>query len=239
MYCKCTTPWVCYFIESLLPLSIFMNVYLDESGDLGFNFTNPYRNGGSSRYLTLCFAIVPSNLGSKLKRCVVKTYKKFKFPANTEIKGSQLTEVQKLYFISSVGNLINNNPTIKLGHITVFKQRVISHIASDSNKLYNYMINLSVLPIVKDEPIINLIRDERSVKVKSGNSLAEYLQTQLYFHLRSSSRLVDVPTNSTKCKHMIFIDWISNCIFRHFEDNESTVYNALVPFLSIDKRLYF
>lgn len=28
-------------------------IYLDESGDLGFNFSAPFRTGGSSRFLTI------------------------------------------------------------------------------------------------------------------------------------------------------------------------------------------
>lgn len=35
-------------------------IYLDESGDTGWKFELPYRNGGSSRYLTIAALIAPS-----------------------------------------------------------------------------------------------------------------------------------------------------------------------------------
>ncbi|AZB91680.1 hypothetical protein DKE41_019025 (plasmid) [Acinetobacter pittii] len=35
-------------------------IYLDESGDLGWNFNHPYRQGGSSRFLTIACVITPS-----------------------------------------------------------------------------------------------------------------------------------------------------------------------------------
>jgi len=35
-----------------------MHVFLDESGDLGWNFEHPFRMGGSSRFLTLAFLVV-------------------------------------------------------------------------------------------------------------------------------------------------------------------------------------
>jgi len=36
-----------------------MNVYVDESGDLGWEFAQPFRQGGSSRYLTIASLLVP------------------------------------------------------------------------------------------------------------------------------------------------------------------------------------
>lgn len=37
-----------------------MNVYLDESGDLGWVLDKPYRNGGSSRFMTIAFVACPA-----------------------------------------------------------------------------------------------------------------------------------------------------------------------------------
>ncbi|HUX56068.1 MAG TPA: hypothetical protein VMV77_03790 [Bacteroidales bacterium] len=216
-----------------------MNVYLDESGDLGFNFTAPFRRGGSSRFMTLGFTIAPEPIKSKLRRCVVKTYNKFNLNPSDEVKGSLLTQNQKLFFISQAGTLLAAHPEIKLGCITVYKQRVQPHIINDSNKLYNYMLNLGLLPLIVGETTVNLIRDERSVKVKSGNSLADYLQTQIYFPFASACKLRDYPTDSSKCKNLIFVDWICSCIFNHYEDGEYNIFNRLSPFLSIDKHLYF
>lgn len=52
-----------------------MNLYIDESGDLGFTFDKPYRIGGSSRYLTIAFLLVPKELSHLPKRVVKKLYK--------------------------------------------------------------------------------------------------------------------------------------------------------------------
>jgi hypothetical protein len=50
-----------------------MNLYLDESGDLGWKFDKPYRDGGSSRYLTIATLIIPQNL-SHLPKRIIKSY---------------------------------------------------------------------------------------------------------------------------------------------------------------------
>ena len=39
-----------------------MNLYLDESGDLGFTFDKPNRYGGSSRHLTIAILLTPKEL---------------------------------------------------------------------------------------------------------------------------------------------------------------------------------
>jgi len=63
-----------------------MIIYLDESGDLGWKFTAPYRNGGSSRHLTIAsLAVSPPNK-HRPKRLVKKLYTKFNWPTNIEKK---------------------------------------------------------------------------------------------------------------------------------------------------------
>jgi len=61
-------------------------IYLDESGDLGWNFTAPFRNGGSSRYLTIAAVCVPSAKIALPKRAVRKLYNKFGWPTGLEKK---------------------------------------------------------------------------------------------------------------------------------------------------------
>jgi len=55
----------------------------------------------------------------------------------------------------------------------------------DGNKLYNYMLKCSLLDKMKIhlQGDINLIRDNKNVKVKSGNSLGDYLEITLWFDL--------------------------------------------------------
>jgi len=57
-------------------------IYLDESGDLGWNFSAPFRNGGSSRFLTIAALCVPTPKKHLPKRVVKKLYQKFGWPTN-------------------------------------------------------------------------------------------------------------------------------------------------------------
>jgi hypothetical protein len=74
-----------------------INLYLDESGDLGLTFDKPYRYGGSSRHLTIAFLLVPKELSHLPKRIVKKLYQRKKQPTSKELKGSEITSKDSLF----------------------------------------------------------------------------------------------------------------------------------------------
>lgn len=152
-----------------------MIVYLDESGDLGWNFSKPYREGGSSQYLTIAFLITPPNKAKFPKRIMRSMYK-LRNPPPKELKGKNLTYDERLIFVNKTIGMLNRHPEIQLLAITVRKQNVQQHIRQDPNKLYNFMINLSLLERIENEPVVTFIPDPRTIKVESGNSLIDYLQ---------------------------------------------------------------
>lgn len=215
-----------------------MNVYLDESGDLGWALDKPYRHGGSSRFMTIAFVACPKKKKYLLRRIVVDVYKRTKTDPKIELKGSSLSIEDKCYFAEKVSKLVSMNPDIHIGAITVNKSKVQQHIRKDGNKLYNYMIRLSVLPSIKNELIVNLIRDNKTIKVQSGNSLIDYLQTTLWFDMNCSTRIIDFPSDSKQVKNLIFIDWMNNLIWGKYEDNNDKPFNILRNVITSDK-LFF
>ncbi len=235
MCCKHTSFRVCLF---LFPESMAANVYLDESGDLGWILDKPYRHGGSSRYLTIAFVVCPSEKKHLLQRIVADVYRKVKHNPKKELKGSSLSVSDKCFFAEKVRKLVSMNPDIVVGAITVNKSKVQLHIRQDGNKLYNYMIRLAVLPIVKGEPVVNLIRDNKTIKVKSGHSLIDYLQTTMWFELSSHTRIVDIPSDSKQVKNLIFIDWMNNLIWGRYEDNNTAPYDIIKNVIT-SKKLFF
>ncbi|MBR1519681.1 MAG: DUF3800 domain-containing protein [Bacteroidaceae bacterium] len=214
------------------------NIYLDESGDLGWMLNKPYRHGGSSRYMTIAYVVCPPEKKHLLKRIVRKVYTKTKTDPKIELKGSALRVEDKKFFATLVTKLVSMNPDIKIGSITVNKNKVAQHIREDSNKLYNYMIKLAILDTIRNEPLVNLIRDNKTVKVKSGNSLIDYLQTTLWFDMNSKTRVVDIPSDSKKVQNLIFIDWMNNLIWGNYEDRNSEPYQILKSVID-SKKLFF
>ncbi len=215
-----------------------MHVYLDESGDTGWTFTSPYGNGGSSRYLTIGYLIVPEDKRHLPKRLVKKIYEKFHFRPGTEIKATALTIPQKEFICSKVIEMLERNEDFKIGAITVKKELVGSHIRKESNTLYNYLIGKSVLGNISKLPKVMLYRDERTVSVASGNSCIDYLRTTLWFEHESETDLIDRPTASHTNLNVMLVDWITNIVWSHYERNIDAPFLVLSPGL-LNQTLFF
>lgn len=212
--------------------------YLDESGDLGFKFTAPYRNGGSSRHLTIAFFICPIEKRKLLKRIVVKTYNKYKFSPSVEIKGSSLSTIMKEDVATKVVGLLNRNPDISIHSITVNKENTPLIARNDANLLYYYMLRLALINSIDTYPSVELIRDNRTVKTQANYSLIDYLRTTLVFEHSSSTILHDKPSDSKQFKNLMLADWMNNIIFGHYEDGNSSPFNILAGKLR-NQTLYF
>lgn len=216
-----------------------MIIYLDESGDLGWKFDAPYRRGGSSRHLTIASLVTSPGKKHLPKRLIKKLYTKFNWPTNIEKKWADMTLVERVCFAQKANELRAKHPNdIRYISITVNKQNVQPHIRTDANKLYNYMIGLSLLDEMRNHSNIIFIPDPRSIKVESGNSLHDYLQTKLWFELNTKTLLETKPCDSATCRNVQFSDMLSGIVQGHFEDGNSRPWAELRTNISY-KTLFF
>ena len=100
------------------------------------------------------------------------------------------------------------------------------------------MIGLSLLNAMKGFDEVEFIPDARSVKVKSGNSLHDYLQTKLWFDKGAKTKLSTCPMDSDQCVNIQFADMLSGAVQGYFEDQKHQPYNCLRHILRL-KTLYF
>jgi len=213
-------------------------VYQDESGDLGWRFDQPNRHGGSSRYLTIAFVVVPAAKKQQLWRLVKRIYAKYKLNPQVEKKGSSYSEEHAAYIAGRMVDLLNKHEDIKLCAITIRKEHVIEHIRAEENIIYNYALVLKIPPVIQHLAEVTIIPDKRTIKVKSGNSCAEYLRTKLWLEMNSQTQVDYLPTESANSPHLWFIDWVANFVWRHYEDGRSSAYWRLKPKLD-ETRLFF
>jgi hypothetical protein len=209
-------------------------IYLDESGDLGWNFTAPFRCGGSSRYLTIAALCVPAEKKHLPKRVIKRLYTTFGWPSHIEKKWSMMNRNERAAFASTCHTFCSAHADIHLHAITVKKENVQPHIRTDANKLYNYMIRLSLLSRMRRHPEVLMIPDPRSIKVESGNSLPDYIQTLLWFHVHCIA------------PHNISANWIPKLLSLSVgcmrttvvEDGNYNYLSVIAPCLA-HSRLYF
>lgn len=214
------------------------HVYLDESGDLGWKFKLPYRQGGSSRYLTIGYLINPITHCNIPKRLVKDFYNQFGFSPKNEVKASDLKSHHKEFICKETVRMLKKYPDFILGAITVRKEGVDAEFRNDGNTLYNYMMGESLLDYIDSHETCKITRDNRSVKVLSGSSCIDYLQTLTFFHRMRKTILKDNPTHSHTDDGIIFIDWITNIVWSKYEDSYPAWCNALGMHLQ-EKQLFF
>ncbi len=216
-----------------------MNVYIDESGDLGFAHDKPFPGGGSSRFLTISFLLIPKNILHYPQRIIRDIYIQRKRSPKNELKGCDLKPDAKLLFINKVVYLLKEFTDIKIFSITVNKANVEDHIRKDPNKLYNYMIGLILIDFIKDYALVTLIPDKRSIRVSSGNSLSDYLQIKLWFDVKSKTKINDRPRESYGELNLQFIDFITHIIWAKYEFNENNdAYKTLSAYI-LQRHLFF
>ena len=137
-----------------------------------------------------------------------------------------------------MNGLLVAEPGIKIDCIVANKENVQPHIRADPNKLYNFMCKLVMIDHVKHVPQFVFVPDKRSVKLESGNSLSDYLQTVLWFECGASTVIINHPQESHKNYNLQFVDWVANCVWSHFEDGEATVYREISRHIKV-RPLFF
>ena len=75
--------------------------------------------------------------------------------------------------------------------------------------------------------VVTFVPDPRSIKVESGSSLHDYLQTQLWFEAQSATTLKTQPSDSSSNLNVQFSDMLSGIVQGHFEDGRSEPWEKL------------
>lgn len=214
-----------------------MQIYIDESGDLGWSFEQPYGQGGSSRYLTIAALLVPDDLDHLPRRKVKDLYRYGKWDIKREKKWVEMSNDARQTFAKNAVSLRKKNLEISYKAITVKKQNVNANFRRDSNKLYNYMIRLLLLDEMGKHPFVTLIPDPRSIKVQNGNSLHHYLEMMLY-EQEAHTHLETVVRDSKDCLCLQFADMLAGVVGSRYEFQKLEPYMTLASNLQT-KKLFF
>jgi len=206
-----------------------MYVYLDESGDLGFG-------QGGTRYFTIAFAITENPI--LFRRCIKKVKVKHHIPRDVELKGNTTRELIKTNLLNEFANI-----EVEVHAITVKKRNVEPKLRKDKNILYNYMVGLSLVERILNEPknakvLINV--DKRSIAITSGFNFNEYLRYKIWYEKERRDINLDIHHLDSQETYAIQgIDVICNSIFRKYNSNNYSLFNIIQSKVKSDRRLFF
>lgn len=156
-----------------------MFIFLDESGDLGFDFSKE----GTSKTFTIALLVCEQSTLSKIDKAVKRTLKnkinnKRKRTKIQELKGTSTSIEIKKYFLDKMPS-----DDWKIYSITLNKERVLPHLTTKSGKkkLYNF-ITKELLNALKTStlniPAVHLIVD-RCKDGKDRKDFNAYIKTNL------------------------------------------------------------
>ncbi|MBI4412548.1 MAG: DUF3800 domain-containing protein [Deltaproteobacteria bacterium] len=200
-------------------------LYLDESGDLGFDFVNKK----PSKFFTITILALRGNENHrKLIQAVKKTLARKINPKGkrsriaAELKGTETTLEVKKYFY----NLVESTP-FAIYSLTLNKRRVYEKLIGNKARIYNFIARqvLDKLPFENAESRVYLYID----KSKNQREIREfngYITSQLAGRLEPSVPLDIFHRDSKEIKPLQAVDLFSWGIFRKYEKRDTEWYDV-------------
>lgn len=204
-----------------------VNLYIDESGNLGT---------GMGRYFLICALEVDtgkSAISKRAGRVINRFKKKYGIPKTKEVKGAKLGNAEREELLDSI--LFKG---VKVRYIVLDKKQatmLLSH-ADDKNACYNYLVQLIVKGVIKDNldvKKISLFLDNRSVKVGNRLSLKPYLYNKLVMEQLEKDKNVkriDFEINyfeSNSCYLIQWADIVANSLYKVYGSDNRNFYKKI------------
>lgn len=207
-------------------------LYLDESGDLGFDFVNKK----PSRFFTVCIlATSCRETNSSLKRSINRTLKNKVNPPGKrkriveELKGSTTEISVKKYAWNQL-----ESARFGIYSVTLNKKRVYDQLTQNKERVYNFISRqvIDQIPFEKAQDKIQLIVDKSKNKyqIKEFN---EYIRQQLEGRVSPKCLLYFTHEDSKVWPGLQWADMFAWGIFRKYEKRDtawSTVYKKKINF---------
>ena len=195
----------------------FKQMYIDESGDLGFK-------KGSSKFIIISALLVDDY--RDLDR-IIKNMRRNKFKKElskmSELKAYKLYDYVKIYMLKK----LNSVPNIKVFHIVLEKRKVFSdYLKEDKNKMYNF---------VAGKLAKNILMKDTNVEIKVDKSKGNiFLQKDFNKYFK---KMLEHGSDGMKCKiehsyshswaGLQFADLLAWCCFQKFENNDPSYLEKL------------
>lgn len=207
------------------------HLYLDESGDLGFDFVNKK----PSKFFTMAILAVRGENNSKLiKATKITLRRKFniKKVKAEELKGSKCPFLIKKYFYRQLED-------VKFGiySITLNKIKLYERLRKDKERVYNYVSRLVLdqIPFDRAELRVEIIIDKSKTK-KNIFEFNQYILRQIKSKFDPKIPLDIYHYNSKQNFGLQAVDMFCWGIFRKYEDNDIEWYDVFKEKIIYDKQ---
>jgi len=194
-------------------------LYLDESGDLGFDSSKP----GRSNYFTICILAIRTPTRHKaILNAAKKTFRR-KVNHKTkgkgvvqELKGSKTSIGVKTFFFNQIAGV-----HFGVYALTLEKSKLYEKLQKEKDRTYNYLSRLLLdeLPFEAADTTVDLFID-KSKSQKEISNFNSYISRQLKQRLPAQVLLRISHGDSCSLLGLQAADLFSHGIFRKYERND-------------------
>lgn len=190
-----------------------MQIFIDESGNLG--------KGGRFFVISALTPDNPSRIKNIIKRCCVK----FRKPeVLDEIKGKVLTFSRK----QEILHKFNKKDDFHCHYIVADKNHLSQKLLKDNNICFNYLASHLLKPILKGtDENIQVIIDNRSIKVASRNSLQDYIKLKALTEWGFEKKISFEYKDSKEVKNLQAIHLIANVVYGRYTYKKEHLYTLI------------
>ncbi|HEX8061104.1 MAG TPA: DUF3800 domain-containing protein, partial [Cyclobacteriaceae bacterium] len=203
-----------------------MIVFLDESGDLGWSFSKPNREGGSSRFITVAGVVFDERQLKSLIRHLYDLMKRNKLNSYTEKEGSSFFNDDAVALVKSLATICETVPTLQIISITADKQKVPLPLRRDTVIFYNHLLNNLLATVIQRYDDIDVVLDNRKIRIGSRNSFEDCIRARCWGELGLNTNISCRYENSERNPCIWLADWLSNFTWRHYEHKMHDPYIA-------------
>lgn len=188
-----------------------ITVFVDESGNLG----------KKDRYFVIAMV-----LPQKTKR--ISNFVKSFCAKNSigEVHASELSFHQK----QELFNRLTSANDYTISYVVLDKSNLDNKkLFEDKNLLYNYLFSYLIKKTIRSNPLedICILLDNHTIKVKSINSLSDYIKIKAFTQWGYKNNLQISYVDSKNSKTIQVSDIIANAVYAHYMYGKSHFYKML------------
>lgn len=209
------------------------DIYMDESGDLGFDFTK--KNTSKFFLITFLFSEDKKSLEKLVKKAHATLKKKHKQRGGV-LHAYRETRITKERLLNKL-----NEKDVKILIICLNKAKVYTRLKDEKDVLYNYVTNILLDRIFSKKLISNLNKISLIASRKETNkfinlNFKNYLTTQAKINHKLDLN-VEIRTPH-EVKALQAVDFVSWAIFRKYEFGDKGFYNLFKTKIVEERALF-
>lgn len=207
--------------------------FFDESGDLGWKFDAPYRQGGSSRFFVIAGASGADQVHRRFGKVVKKLWESQGWTTTKEKKWNNISDKAKLKFAELAAAFATENPDIHLAVAVLRKEDLAEHLRLDQHLLYAHLATQLVGDILAGSTTAEVCPDELNAGAGSANLLQHLLRHELWFRRGCSPTIRQVRSQKHLVASLEFCDLLAGAAASHFEDARSEPWEILAKHVNV------